>query len=132
MQLIRNFMPQDWLRNIFSHHPRHNFRQILRSRKRFLSLLFGITFTATLLLHSLTPVFGKDDQAIAQTNLQAANRPSKVAPVTQPATPPKLREEIRGVWLTLNDFSMFRDRKLLAQGLQQLKQLNFNIHSISC
>jgi len=126
MQLIRNFMPQDWLRNIFSHHPRHSFRQILRSRKRFLSLLFGITFTATLLLHSLTPVFGNDDQAIAQINLQAANRPSKVAPVTQPATPPKLREEIRGVWLTLNDFSMFRDRKLLAQGLQQLKQLNFN------
>ncbi len=36
------------------------------------------------------------------------------------------RSEIRGVWLTNNDFHVMRDRAKLSAALTQLKQLNFN------
>ncbi|MEI6331999.1 MAG: glycoside hydrolase family 10 protein [Pseudanabaena sp. ELA645] len=53
-----------------------------------------------------------------------------IIPPTQPIIeipkPVVRREEIRGVWLTNNDFTMFSDRKQLGQALQKLKQLNFN------
>jgi uncharacterized lipoprotein YddW (UPF0748 family) len=48
-------------------------------------------------------------------------------PIQQPVQQPVFRrEEIRGVWLTSNDFAMFSDRKQLGESLQKLKQLNFN------
>jgi len=131
MQLIPSFMPQDWRKHKFSHHLRHSFRQMLRSRKRFLSFLFVVTFAITLLLHSLVPAFLVNNQAIAQTK-----PPIKllVPQLEQPVIPPSppinqladKRQEIRGVWLTSNDFTMFSDRKQLGEALQQLKQLNFN------
>lgn len=47
-------------------------------------------------------------------------------PIIETPTPVVRREEIRGVWLTSNDFTMFSDRKQLGESLQKLKQLNFN------
>ena len=120
MQLLRSFMPQDWQKENL----RHSFKQNLRSRKRFLSFLFCTTFAITLLLHSFLPSLWSNNLAIAQVSppAQAANRP---APPT-PAPPVRRREEIRGVWLTSNDFRMFSNRQSLGEGLQQLQQLNFN------
>ncbi len=36
------------------------------------------------------------------------------------------RQEIRGVWFTMNDFDTLRDRAKMQQALSQLRQLNFN------
>ncbi len=100
-----------------------SFWQTLRSRKRFLSFIFIVTFTITLFLHSLIPAFMGDDQAIAQIKPQILNKPV-IPQISQPTI--DKRQEIRGVWLTNNDFTMFSDRKQLGEALQQLKELNFN------
>ncbi len=127
MQLIQSFMPQGWQ----NYSLRQSFRQLLRSRKRFLSFLFVVTFAITLILHSLIPAFLVNDQAIAQIKPQIK---LLVPQLKQPVIPPSppinqpidKRQEIRGVWLTSNDFAMFSDRKQLGESLKQLKQLNFN------
>jgi uncharacterized lipoprotein YddW (UPF0748 family) len=134
MQLISSFMPQNWQENNFRHNLRHSFRQMLRSRKRFLSFLFVVTFATTILLHSLIPVFLVNDQAIAQIKSQIPQSKQQINQLNQPkkqlsspiSQSVDKRQEIRGVWLTSNDFSVFRDRKQLSEALQQLKQLNFN------
>ena len=116
-------MPKDWQKHNF----RHSLSQLLRSRKRFLPLVFVITLGVTLLLHSFVPAFWATDQAIAQIKPQTKQLNLPVIPPSPPATQPiDKRQEIRGVWLTSNDFSVFRDRKQLSEALQQLKQLNFN------
>ncbi|NUN64828.1 family 10 glycosylhydrolase [Pseudanabaena biceps] len=127
MQLIRTVMPQDWQKNNPRHNLRYSFRQMSRSRKRFLSFLFIATFVCTIALHSLISIGLLQDQAIAQLKPQIPSL-TQPAPIKAPPTPApaKQREEIRGVWLTSNDFSMFSDRQKLGESLQQLKQLNFN------
>ncbi|WP_407072936.1 family 10 glycosylhydrolase [Pseudanabaena galeata] len=123
MKLLTRFKPQNWQENNFRHNLKHSFRQMWRSRKRFLSFLFVVTFATTLFLHSFLPSFWGSYPAIAQVSTlnQASNRP-----VAAPAAPVRRQEEIRGVWLTSNDFSMFSNRQRLGEGLQQLKKLNFN------
>ncbi|MEH1835737.1 MAG: glycoside hydrolase family 10 protein [Nostoc sp.] len=69
-------------------------------KKRLLPLLCLISFFAVLQLNSFAP-------AVAQL-------------------PPQLRQEIRGVWLSGNDFSVFRDRSQVLAAMSQLRQLNFN------
>ncbi|MCC5620475.1 glycoside hydrolase family 10 protein [Nostoc sp. CHAB 5715] len=69
-------------------------------RKRLLPLLCLISFLAVLLLNSFAP-------AVAQL-------------------PPQPRQEIRGVWLSGNDFSVFRNRSQVLATMSQLRQLNFN------
>jgi len=112
MQL--SFIPKDW-----QNRSRQILLQLLRSRKKFLPFLFVVTFAVTLFLHSLIPIFFENSQAIAQPNQSI--QPNK--PIAQPINN---RQEIRGVWLTSNDFTMFSDRKQLGESLQQLKKLNFN------
>lgn len=127
MQLIKSFMPKGWQKYSLS----HNFRQLWRSRKQFLSFLFSVTFVTTLILHNAIPALLGNDRAIAQTKPQIK---LLVPQLKQPVIPPSppinqpvdKRQEIRGVWLTSNDFTMFSDRKQLGEALQQLKQLNFN------
>ncbi|OYQ64700.1 hypothetical protein B9G53_10295 [Pseudanabaena sp. SR411] len=127
MQLIPSFMPQNWQENNFRHNLRHSFRQMLRSRKRFLSFLFVVTFATTILLHSLIPAFLLNDQAIAQIQPQISQLNQPIIPPSPPINQPvDKRQEIRGVWLTSNDFSVLRDRQQLSEALKQLKQLNFN------
>jgi uncharacterized lipoprotein YddW (UPF0748 family) len=127
MQLIPSFMPQNWQENNFRHNLRHSFRQMWRSRKRFLSFLFVVTFATTILLHSLIPAFLLNDQAIAQIKPQISQLNQPIIPPNPPINQPiDKRQEIRGVWLTSNDFSVLRDRQQLSEALKQLKQLNFN------
>jgi uncharacterized lipoprotein YddW (UPF0748 family) len=68
-----------------------------RSLKLLLPVLFLTSFLTTFLVHSLHP-------AIAQLP----------------------REEIRGVWLTNNDFSTLRERTKVQESVTRLKRLNFN------
>ena len=112
MQL--SFILKDW-----QNRSRQILFQLLRSRKKFLPFLFVVTFAVTLLFHSLIPIFLENNQAIAQPNQSI--QPNK--PIAQSINN---RQEIRGVWLTSNDFTMFSDRKQLGESLQQLKKLNFN------
>ncbi|MFN6435423.1 MAG: glycoside hydrolase family 10 protein [Nostoc sp. DedSLP01] len=66
-------------------------------RKRLLPVLCLISFLAVLQLNSFAP-------AVAQLP----------------------RQEIRGVWLSGNDFSVFRNRSQVQAAMSQLRQLNFN------
>ena len=64
---------------------------------------------------------------IQQGEINQLNQPVQAIQIPQPIQQPVFRrEEIRGVWLTSNDFTMFSDRKQLGESLQKLKQLNFN------
>jgi uncharacterized lipoprotein YddW (UPF0748 family) len=127
MQLLPSFMPQNWQENNFRHNLKHSFRQMWRSRKRFLSFLFVVTFAITIFLHSLIPAFLVNDQAIAQIKSQIPQLNQPIIPPSPPINQPvDKRQEIRGVWLTSNDFSVIRDRQQLSKALKQLKQLNFN------
>ncbi|MEH2453467.1 glycoside hydrolase family 10 protein [Nostoc sp.] len=69
-------------------------------RKRLLPLLCLVSFVAVFLLNSFAPT-------VAQL-------------------PPQPRQEIRGVWLSGNDFSVFRNRSQVLAAMSQLRQLNFN------
>jgi uncharacterized lipoprotein YddW (UPF0748 family) len=69
-------------------------------RKRLLPLLCLISFFVVLQLNTFVPV-------VAQL-------------------PPQPRQEIRGVWLSGNDFSVFRNRSKVQAAMSQLRQLNFN------
>jgi uncharacterized lipoprotein YddW (UPF0748 family) len=69
-------------------------------RKRLLPLLCLISFFVVLQLNTFAPV-------VAQL-------------------PPQPRQEIRGVWLSGNDFSVFRNRSQVLAAMSQLRQLNFN------
>ncbi|OKH56157.1 hypothetical protein NIES2130_25640 [Scytonema sp. HK-05] len=68
-----------------------------RSLKSLFPLLVLISFVTVLLVDSLTP-------AIAQLP----------------------RQEIRGVWMTNNDFDILKDRAKVQDGVSQLRRLNFN------
>ena len=76
-----------------------------RSRKFVLPLLCLMSCVTVLLAHSFTP-------AIAQEGFGAI------------AQPP--RQEIRGVWITLNDKDILKDRLKVQNAVNQLRQLNFN------
>ncbi len=141
MQLMklmkRGFMSKNWQKNLVG----NSVWQRQGARKRFLPLLVAIAFVTTLVMHNLVsdlmPILGSDDQAIAKTIAKpnqvnrVNNHQKQLNQTTPPIVPsPPLnvipRQEIRGVWLTSNDFTMFSDRKQLGEALQQLKQLNFN------
>jgi uncharacterized lipoprotein YddW (UPF0748 family) len=68
-----------------------------RSLKSFFPLLIIVSFLTPIFIHSFTP-------AIAQIP----------------------RQEIRGVWMTNNDFNMLKDRVKVKDAVSQLRQLNFN------
>lgn len=70
---------------------------IVRSLKSFLPILGLISFITVLLLNSLNP-------AIAQLP----------------------RQEIRGVWITNNDFDTLKERAKVQEAMTQLRRLNFN------
>ena len=65
--------------------------------QRLLPLVFLISFVTVLLVNSFTP-------ALAQLPHQ----------------------EIRGVWMTLNDFDILKERRKVQDAMSQLKRLNFN------
>ncbi|MCJ8282145.1 MAG: family 10 glycosylhydrolase [Rivularia sp. ALOHA_DT_140] len=65
--------------------------------KRFLLLLFLLSFIVALLLADFTPVMAQ-----------------------------QTREEIRGVWMTSNDFSVLKSRTKVNDAVELLRQMNFN------
>ncbi|MBW4636908.1 MAG: glycoside hydrolase family 10 protein [Gloeocapsa sp. UFS-A4-WI-NPMV-4B04] len=65
--------------------------------QRLIPLLFLISFVTALLVNNFTP-------ALAQLPHQ----------------------EIRGVWMTLNDFDILKERSKVQDAMSQLKRLNFN------
>ncbi len=71
-----------------------------QSIKRLFPVLFAIAFATVLLLHNLTPATAQLSQSAVQ--------------------------EIRGVWLTNNDFDILSDRAKLQDAITQLRRLNFN------
>ncbi|UKO96746.1 glycoside hydrolase family 10 protein [Nostoc sp. UHCC 0870] len=68
--------------------------------KRLLPVLFAISLAITLLLGNFTPVTAQ--------------------------LPQSPRQEIRGVWLTNNDFDILRNRAKVQDTFAQLRRLNFN------
>ncbi|MEM7726419.1 MAG: glycoside hydrolase family 10 protein [Cyanobacteria bacterium P01_A01_bin.45] len=88
-------------------------RQIL---KRLLPLLFVVSFIMVVLLDSLAP-------AIAQS-------PPPLFTITAPQEfqRPALfpRQEIRGVWMTANDFNILKSRSKVQDAVSKLRSLNFN------
>ncbi|MEB3178560.1 MAG: glycoside hydrolase family 10 protein [Nostocaceae cyanobacterium] len=77
-----------------------------RSIKRLLPVLFLVSFLTVLLADNFIPTQtgGGSTQAIAQES----------------------RPEIRGVWMTLNDKNVLRDKRKVKDAVTQLKRLNFN------
>lgn len=80
----------------------HNWRLL---RKVVLPLLCLLSFAIALLADSFTPAFGDDSST----------------PEIQ--TP---RQEIRGVWMTKNDFDILKDRDRVQEAVEHLRRLNFN------
>lgn len=77
-----------------------------RHIKKYLSpFLVLLSFATVLLVDSLTPAFGEE------RNPAAISIP---------------REEIRGVWLTKNDFDILKERSKVEEAVSQLHRLNFN------
>lgn len=68
--------------------------------RRSLPVLFALSFATVLLLQNLTPVTAQ--------------------------IPQSPRQEIRGVWLTNNDFDILRNPAKVQDTLTQLRRLNFN------
>ena len=143
-------MSQGWQKYKLS----HNFRQsvLKRAPQIFFTIftriaLFAIALATTIAVHHHMPLIWAasndviQNAAIAQLKpevlkpeiikpeLARSNQPASpiIAPPIAPTAPAvNKRQEIRGVWLTLNDFAMFSDRQQLGEGLNQLQQLNFN------
>jgi uncharacterized lipoprotein YddW (UPF0748 family) len=67
--------------------------------------LFLLSFTTVLLLDSINPAFGEN------SSHSATQIP---------------RQEIRGVWMTKNDFDILKDRSKVQEAVTQLHRLNFN------
>ncbi|MDZ8054466.1 MAG: glycoside hydrolase family 10 protein [Aulosira sp. ZfuVER01] len=89
-----------WLANLTSIVKLPLVRPSWRLIKRLLPFLFAISFATVLLLENLTPATAQLSQL-----------------------PP---QEIRGVWLTNNDFDILSDRSKLQDAIGQLRRLNFN------
>ncbi|MBW4565244.1 MAG: family 10 glycosylhydrolase [Mojavia pulchra JT2-VF2] len=90
-----------WLANLLSIPKQLLFiRQGWWTIKRLLPVLFAISFATVLLLENLTPA-----------TAQLSQLPS---------------QEIRGVWLTNNDFDILKHRAKVQDTITQLRRLNFN------
>jgi uncharacterized lipoprotein YddW (UPF0748 family) len=79
-----------------------------RSLRYILPFLCLASFIAALLLNSLSGATAQD----------------LFNPDPAPAPPP--RQEIRGVWMTINDIDILRDRDSLRNAVSQLARLHFN------
>lgn len=121
-------------------------RQILRSA---LPILFLASFVTVVLVGSFVPATAQLPQpALFRRNAaqqqalqrqtprrQTPQRPTRQQPTpnapkpqTPPPPPPPLLppQEIRGVWMTINDLDVMKDRTKLQTAMSQLRQANFN------
>ncbi|MEM7555424.1 MAG: glycoside hydrolase family 10 protein [Cyanobacteria bacterium P01_A01_bin.84] len=91
-------------------------RQLL---KRLLPLLFVVSFVTVVLADSsFTPAVGQ-----SPSPLFTITAPQELQRQTQTLFP---RQEIRGVWMTANDFSILKSRPKVQDAVSKLRSLNFN------
>ncbi|MGB3757850.1 MAG: hypothetical protein WBA07_15970, partial [Rivularia sp. (in: cyanobacteria)] len=94
-----------------------------RLLKRCLPLVFAISFSTVLLLDNL-------QSAIAQFPAPFPPPATIIQPeilqpqILQPRQLP--RQEIRGVWMSTNDFNIIKTRAGARDAVTQLRRLNFN------
>ena len=84
--------------------------------KRSFLLVFAISFSTVLLLDNL--------QAFAQFPQLPSSATIIQPEILQPRQLP--RQEIRGVWVSTNDFNVMKTRSGLKDAVNQLRRLNFN------
>ena len=84
--------------------------------KRSFLLVFAISFSTVLLLDNL--------QSFAQFPQLPSSATIIQPEILQPRQLP--RQEIRGVWVSTNDFNVMKTRSGLKDAVNQLRRLNFN------
>ena len=106
--------------------------------KRFVPLLFVVSLVTVLALRSFSPVMAQLPQTAPATQLPPLNRvfpvpqvsqPNSVSPVPQIPPVPQIqipRQEIRGVWMTSNDFDVLKSHAKVRDAVTQLRRLNLN------
>lgn len=75
-----------------------------------------------LFLVSLFAVILTGTPGMAQIEVPQIETPNQISPIV----PQIARPEIRGVWLTLNDLDVMKDRTKVQDAMNQLGRLNFN------
>ena len=106
-----------------------NWRKFSLNRllKRFLPLVFAISFSTVLLLDNLQlAIASKPPSDIAQLPLPATIIPPDIIQpdILHPRQLP--RQEIRGVWMSTNDFNVLKTRSGVKDAVTQLRRLNLN------
>lgn len=109
--------------------------------KRFVPLLFVVSLVTVLAVHSFSPVMAQLPQTALVTQLPPLNQvspvpqvsqPNSASPVPQPQIPqvppvPQIpRQEIRGVWMTTNDFDVLKSHPKVLDAVTKLRSLNLN------
>ncbi len=87
-------------------------------KKAVLIPLFLVSFMTVIVV---SPP-GMAQVGIPQAGTPQTQPPSEIAPIL----PQAVRPEIRGVWLTLNDLDVMKDRTKVQDAMNQLGRLNFN------
>lgn len=104
-----------------------------RLLKRCLPLVFAISFSTVLLLDNLPSVaqfppgatINQPEMSLPKISLPKIFQPDIFQPeILQPRQLP--RQEIRGVWMSTNDFNAIKTRAGTKDAVTQLRRLNFN------
>ena len=104
-----------------------------RLLKRCLPLVFAISFATVLLLDNLPSVaqfppsatIVQPELSLPELSLPEILQPDIIQPeILQPRKLP--RQEIRGVWMSTNDFNILKTRSGAKDAVTKLRQLNFN------
>ncbi|WP_235006879.1 glycoside hydrolase family 10 protein [Calothrix rhizosoleniae] len=108
--------------------------------KRFTPSLFVVSLITVLMVHNFSPVMAQLSPIHSVTQLPPLNQVSptpqgtqpQVSPVPQTPQPqlpplPRIpRQEIRGVWMTTNDFDVLKSHTKVKEAVTQLRRLNLN------
>jgi uncharacterized lipoprotein YddW (UPF0748 family) len=104
-------------------------------RRFLLPFFFLVSLITVVILGNVTPTVAQSPivppQPQTQPQLQLKPFPEVQPPLQQEMQPqpqpqPQPRQEIRGVWMTINDLDVMKDRLKLQSAVAQLKRLNFN------
>ncbi|WP_341530997.1 glycoside hydrolase family 10 protein [Nostoc sp. UHCC 0302] len=87
-------------------------------------ILVLISFVMVLLLDSFTPAIIGNGHFSAIAQLPSIEQLPAIEQAPTIAQPP--RQEIRGVWMTSNDFDTLKDRPKVKEAVSQLREMNFN------
>jgi uncharacterized lipoprotein YddW (UPF0748 family) len=91
--------------------------------RRLISLLFVTTFLATLFLHESMAVRAQQVLSSPPVDMPPVEMPPTIA---EPQSAPKVISEVRGVWMTINDSEVLKNRDRMHQAVDELARFNFN------